>query len=221
MAPLKLGACFNWSGCDASAAARAVVLYRADASVARDELHGSLPTCPVIPAADGSCDLAAYTPGWNGALFSPQGGLRISMRDLAKVGQLLARGGRGFLSPAAFAALTTPQWRFDGTNGLGEDGAPDGFFCAYGLAVQLIGSGSAGCHDEPFGDGVPRLGHPGEAYGLRSGLWVDPKTGRGVAFFTTAVADDAPKGASAFTAAEEAVLARVRSSGYPQDKPPR
>ena len=207
--PLKLAACYNWAGCDASAAARAVVLYRADGSVARDDLHGLLPACPVVVIEGRPCDLAAYVPGWNGALFSPQGGLRISMRDLARIGQMLARSGRGFLSHASFAALTTPQWRFTGKNGIGENGEPDGFFCAYGLGLQLIGSGSAGCNDDPFGDGVPRFGHPGEAYGLRSGLWLDPKTGKGVAFFTTAIADDAPNGKSAFTAAEEAVLARV------------
>ena len=45
--------------------------------------------------------------------------------------------------------------------------------------------------------------------GLRSGLWFDPETGRGIAYFTTAVPDDAAKGTSAFTAAEEAVLART------------
>ena len=210
--PLKLSACFNWSPCDTAAAARAVVLYRADGSVARDDLHGALPACPVATQPGGACDLASYVPGWNGALFSPQGGLRISMRDLAKIGQVLGRGGKGFLSARSFAALVTPQWRFNGHNGVGENGAPDGFFCAYGLAVQLIGSGTAGCRDDAFGDGVPRLGHPGEAYGLRSGLWIDPKTGRGVAFFTTAVADDAPKGTSAFTAAEEAVLARTKQA---------
>ena len=187
-----------------------MVLYRADGSVARDDLQGLLPACPVVVAEGLACDLARYVPGWNGALFSPQGGLRISMRDLARVGQMLARGGRGFLSPRSFATLTIPEWRFTGTNGVGENGAPDGFFCTYGLGLQRIGSGGAGCHDDPFGDGVPRFGHPGEAYGLRSGLWVDAVTGRGVAFFTTAVADDAPKGTSAFTAAEEAVLARVR-----------
>lgn len=208
LAPLGLQACYNWSGCDADAAARAVVLYRADGSVARDDLHGALPACPVV--ADSTCDLARYVPGWNGALYSPQGGLRISMRDLAKVGQMLARGGRGFLSASSFAALTTPAWRFDGRNGVGENGEPDGFFCAYGLGVQLIGSGGASCHDDPFGDGRVRIGHPGSAYALHSGLWVDPRTGKGVAFFTTAVPDDAPNGASAFTAEEEAVLVRAR-----------
>ena len=209
LAPLKLDACFNWSGCSPAATARAVVLYRANGDVARDDLHGLPPPCLVPPAADGSCDLESYQLGWNGALFAPQGGLRISMRDLARIGQLLARQGRPLLSRAAFAELTRPQWRFDGANGLGENGESDGFFCAYGLGLQLIGSGGAGCHDEPFGDGRMRIGHPGEAYGLYSGLWLDPVTGRGVAFFTSAVPAPAPTGISAFAAAEEAVLRRI------------
>ena len=208
--PLKLGACFNWSGCSPAVAARAVALYRATGEVAKDDLHGLPPTCPVVPAGDGSCDLSSYVLGSNGAMFSPQGGLRISMRDLAKVGQLLARRGKGFLSHKSFAQLTTPQWRFDGSNGLGEDGTASGFFCAYGLAVQSVGGGGPGCHDDLFGDRRTRLGHAGDAYGLKSGLWVDPQTGQGLAFFTTAVADDAPKGKSAFTRAEEAVVERSR-----------
>ena len=206
--PLKLEACFNWSGCSPAMAARAVVLYRASGDVAKDDLQGALPACPVVTAAGGNCDLAAYRPGDNGALFSPQGGLRISMRDLAKIGQLLARGGKGFLSRKAFAEMTEPEWRFDGGNGLGEDGTASGFFCGYGFAMHTIGAGGSGCHDDLFGDGTMRLGHAGDAYGLKAGLWVDPATGRGLAFFTSAVADDAPAGRSAFTAAEEAIVDR-------------
>ena len=206
--PLKLEACFNWSGCSAATTARAVVLYRASREVAKDDLQGVPPACPVVTGPNGACDLSAYVPGSNGALFSPQGGLRISMRDLAKLGQMLARGGKGFLSRRAFAEMTRPQWRFDGTNGLGEDGTASGFFCSYGLAVHLIGAGGPGCHDDLFGDGRLRIGHSGDAYGLKSGLWFDPKTGKGLAFFTSAVADDAPTGRSAFMAAEEAVVER-------------
>ena len=213
LAPLGLDACFNWgAGCSAGAAGRAVVLYRANGNVARDDLHGTFPACPVVAGPGGKCDLWSYALGENGALFSPQGGLRISMRDLAKVGQVLARRGRGFLSPRAYAELTRPVWRFNGTNGVGENGEPDGFFCAYGLALQTIGGGGGGgvgCDDDLFGDGRVRIGHAGDAYGLKSGLWVDPVSGRGLAYFTTAVADDAPKGRSAFLAAEEAVVERA------------
>ncbi len=208
--PLKLDACFNWSGCSPAAAARAVVLYRANGDVAKDDLKGHLPDCPVVTGADGACDLSTYVPGSNGSLFSPQGGLRISMHDLARIGQLLARGGKGFLSPRAFAEMTRPIWRFNGSNGLGEDGTASGFFCSYGLAVQSLATNAAGCHDDPFGDGVVRIGHAGDAYGLKSGLWVDPVSGRGVAYFTSAVADNAPKGRSAFSAAEEALVERSR-----------
>ena len=206
--PLKLRACFNWSGCLPAATARAVVLYRASGEVAKDDLHSLPPPCLVVPASDGSCDLSSYVPGNNGAMFSPHGGLRISMRDLAKIGQLLARRGHGFLSRKSFAELTRVQWRFNGSNGLGEDGTANGFFCGYGLAVQTIGAAGPGCHDNLFSDGRSRLGHAGDAYGLKSGLWLDPTTGQGLAFFTTAVAADGPKGRSAFTAAEESVVER-------------
>ena len=208
--PLRLDACFNWgAGCSADAFRRAVVLYRASGDVARDDLNGSPPACPVHVRDGDACRLHPYVAGDNGALWSPQGGLRISMRGLARIGQMLARSGKGFLSASAFAEMTRPQWRFDGTNGLGEDGSANGFFCAYGLAVQTIGAGAAVCHDDAFGDGRLRRGHAGDAYGVKAGLWWDPETGKGIAYFTSAVAPDAPTGTSAFTRAEEAVIARA------------
>ena len=209
--PLKLDACFNWgAGCSADAFRRAAVLYRASGAVARDDLKGQPPLCPVVAVKDGSCDLTRYQPGQNGALFGPQGGLRISMTDLARIGQMLAAGGKGFLSARAYRELTRAQWQAGpGRGGIGEYGENNGFFCAYGLGLQRIGSGAAGCKDDLFGDGTTRMGHSGEAYGLRSGLWFDPKTGRGIAFFTSAVPDDTPTGRSAFTALEESVVERA------------
>jgi hypothetical protein len=192
-----------------------VVLYGADGAVLRDDLHGAPPPCLVVATADGACDLTRYRPGDNGALFSPQGGARISMRDLAEVGRMLANRGKGFLSPASYAELTAPQWRLAGANGLDEEGQVGGIFCAYGLAVHTIGSGAPGCRDDLFGDGVARIGHSGEAYGLRSGLWLDPKSGRGLAFCTTEVADDAAKGPSGFTQREEAVVWRATARRKP------
>jgi CubicO group peptidase (beta-lactamase class C family) len=209
--PLKLDACFNWgAGCSADSFRRAAILYRASGEVARDDLKGQPPLCPVVPARDGSCDLSRYQPGANGALFSPQGGLRISMRDLARIGQMLARGGKGFLSARSFRELTRAQWQAGpGKGGIGEYGESNGFFCAYGLGLHRIGSGANGCKDDLFGDATPRLGHSGEAYGLRSGLWWDPRTGRGLAFFTSAVPNYEPTGRSAFSRREEAVVERA------------
>ena len=203
-APLKLDACFNWTTCSDAKVARAVVLYATDGSVRRDNLAGKRPSCPVTP--DLPCDLSGYVPGTNGALFSPQGGARMSARDLARIGQMMLRRGESFLKPASLALLARPQWVFDGNNGDTEGG----FYCSYGLAVQTLATHvRPDCHDDLFGDGVPRIGHAGEAYGLRSGLWIDSKRGTGVAFFATGVADDAAKGGSAFTIVEEQ-LARMK-----------
>ncbi len=203
--PLGLDACFNWTTCSSRAVRRGIVLYRASGEVAHDDLHGSRPRCPGAAARDGGCDLARYVLARNGAFFSPQGGMRIAMTDLARLGMVLAGRRPGFLSSASLATMTSPAWRYDGRNGDTERG----FFCGYGLGVMLLAlpGRPADCHDDPFGDGAPRIGHPGEAYGLRSGLWVDATTGTGTAFFTSAVPDDAPTGPrSSFTAAEEAAI---------------
>ena len=201
--PLGVEACYNWPTCSDARVARAVVLYHVNGTVRNDDLHGKQPPCPVY--TESGCDLSSYKPGDNGALFSPQGGLRISARDLAKIGQMLLAGGKGFLSPASFATMTAAQWTYDGTNGDSEGG----FYCSYGLAVQQLATHPATCNDDMFGDGKRRIGHAGEAYGLRSGLWIDPASGKGVAFFATAVPDEAPNGRSAYTAVEEQ-LARGR-----------
>jgi len=207
--PLALDACFNWTTCPDSAILRAAVLYAPGGAVLRDDLKGARPACPVVPAADGGCDLAAYRLGTNGALFSPQGGLRISVRDLAKVGGLLLRKGRladgtPFLAEQSLAEMERLHWRFDGGNGASEKN----FYCGYGLAVQILARCAPG--DDPFGDGRPRTGHAGDAYGLRSGLWIDRSTGRGIAYFATALGDDPPLGRSAYRAMEEWLAAKAR-----------
>lgn len=216
LAPLGLGACFNWASCEDERIARAVVLYEAGGRVANDDLRGLRPPCPVWPAKDGSCELSRVVPGENGGLFSPQGGLRIAAAELARIGRLLLNGGeldgQRFLSRDSIAEMIRPQWVYDGHNGetyeadTGDPGAA--FFCRYGLAVQTLASRHEACRDDPFGDGRPRIGHAGDAYGLVSGLWLDTEGGTGVVYFVTGN-DPARRGSrSAFYAAEEALLAR-------------
>jgi CubicO group peptidase (beta-lactamase class C family) len=202
--PMKLDACYNWPTCSDAKVARAVVLMQ-DGKAVRDDLGGKRPDCPVY-VETGPCDLGRWKLGENGALFSPQGGLRISTRDLARVGRmLLNRGtldGVRILAPQSVEVMLHPAWRFDGRNG----DTDHGFYCAYGLAVQLLPTAASGCKDDPVGDGIPRLGHAGDAYGLRSGLWIDRLHGIGVAYFVTGLSDDPPRGQSAYRAAEEAAL---------------
>jgi CubicO group peptidase (beta-lactamase class C family) len=206
--PLGLDACFNWTTCDVSALRRAVVLYAPDGKVLRDDLKGIRPACPVVAPADGNCELPSYRLATNGALFSPQGGLRISVRDLTRTGRLLLANGvlpnrRRFLSEASMAELTGLAWRFDGSNGDNEGN----FYCGYGLAVQIL----AQCppSDDPFGDGKMLIGHAGDAYGLRSGLWVDRARGIGIAYFATGLGDDPPRGRSAYRSIEEWLAAKL------------
>jgi CubicO group peptidase (beta-lactamase class C family) len=207
--PLELDACFNWTTCSDSRLARAAVLYAPDGEVLRDDLKGVRPACPVVPDSNGGCDLAAYRLGSNGALFSPQGGLRISVRDLVKVGGLLLRRGRladgsRFLSEASLAEMERLHWRFDGGNGDTEGS----FYCGYGLAVQILSQCAP--KDDPFADRKPRLGHAGDAYGLRSGLWIDRTKGTGIAYFATGLGDDPPRGRSAYRSIEEWLAAKAR-----------
>jgi len=206
--PMRVDACFNWPTCSDSVVARAVVLMQ-DGKPVRDDLKGRQPDCPVFVRDGEPCDLGRWRLGENGALFSPQGGLRISMRGLSRVGRMLLNGGTldgvRIISPGSVEAMLTPVWRFDGSNG----DTDRGFYCQYGLAVQLIPTRALGCDDDPAGDDVPRSGHAGDAYGVRSGLWIDRAGGTGVAYFVSGLAADPPRGRTAYRAAEEQSLRRA------------
>ncbi|MCF2515854.1 beta-lactamase family protein [Sphingomonas sp. G124] len=202
--PMKLDACFNWPTCSDTRVASAIVLMQGGEAV-RDDLHGIRPECPVF-VKEGPCDLARWRLGENGALFAPQGGLRISARGLARVGRMLLSNGmidgQRILSQQSVEALLRSAWTFDGANG----DTDHGFYCRYGLATQRLATRQAGCADDPEGKGRQWVGHAGEAYGLRSGIWIDPNSGVGIAYFVTGLTDDPPRGRSAFRAAEERIF---------------
>ena len=197
-APLGVKACLNWIGCDADMQTRAVTLYRHTGEVAADGPDRLPPAC-TIPVAEGqACDLDAYVPGTNASIFSPQGGVRIGMADLASIGRqmlwlfksdhFLSDQAQGMWLGSMIAAMDmqTP-----------DEPVPD--FCGYGLAFYTLG-GDEPCTDDLFGDGTARWGHGGEAYGLRSGLWFDIAGGTGFAYFTTEVPP--PSGAVETAAAD-------------------
>ncbi|MEP9359724.1 serine hydrolase domain-containing protein [Sphingomonas sp. KR3-1] len=208
--PMQLDACYNWASCKPETAARAVVQYRKNVAT-KDDNHGGAPACPVTPATDGSCDLSLWRAGANGAVFAPQGGLRISARGLARIGRMFLGNGTldgvRILRPASVKLMETPLWTFDGKNGdVGGDISVQtpsgGMTCSYGLAVVFQATPVKGCRDDPFGDGKRRFGHSGDAYGLKAGLWIDTASGTGVVYFATDV-PDVPGARSAYTATEE------------------
>ena len=183
-APLGVKACLNWIGCDADMQARAVTLYRDTGEVARDDPSDLPPHC-TFPVAEGiECSLENYVPGTNASIFSPQGGVRIGMVDLAKIGQaLLDVDNNRFLSSGV-----TEIWIYamiEAANHLPpEQTSPD--FCGYGLGAYGLVDAPP-CKDDLFKDGRERIGHGGEAYGLRSGLWFSIADDQGFAYFTTEV----------------------------------
>jgi CubicO group peptidase (beta-lactamase class C family) len=208
LAPMKLDACFNWATCSDAAVARAVVLTQ-DGKAVRDDLGGRRPDCAVFVREGQPCDLSGWAPGDNGALFSPQGGLRISARGLARVGRMLL--GKGTLDGVrilSVEAMLATTWRFDGSNGsrTGESET----ICSYGLAVHQLSSGVAGCADNPESKRRMWLGHSGDAYGLRSGLWIDQASDTGIAYLVTDVADARPEVAE-FTPEEKAAFKRTQA----------
>jgi CubicO group peptidase (beta-lactamase class C family) len=201
--PMKLDACFNWPTCSDAAVARAVELDTPDGKPVKDDLHAARPGCPVFVKNNEPCDLGRWKVGENGSLFAPQGGLRISARGLARVGRMLLNGGAlegvRVLTPQAVDALLAQVWRFDGRNGA-TDG---GFYCSAGNGTHRLPNKILGCADDMGSRGATLLGHAGDAYGMKSGLWIDRQRGRGIAYFVTGVGDPAPKvPGSAYTAAE-------------------
>jgi len=207
--PMKLDACYNWPTCSDSAVARAVELDQGGKPV-KDDLHGQRPACPVFVKDGETCDLARWKLGENGSLFAPQGGLRISARALSRVGRMLLNGGSldgvRILSPRSVDTLVTQVWRFDGANGNTENG----FYCSAGNGTHQIPTRVAGCLDDMGTQGATLVGHAGDAYGLKAGLWIDRSRGVGIAYFVTGVPDAAERGpGTSFTAAETAAFRRT------------
>jgi CubicO group peptidase (beta-lactamase class C family) len=184
--PLKLDACFNWgAGCSPKRRSQAVTLLRPNGDLARDAAITGTDPCPVAKASDGSCDIdTSYRLGRNGSAFSPQGGLRISPRDLTKIGQVLLAQGKPLMSRKTFTTMIGPVWTFDGKNGDDEKG----YFKAYGLGVHWMDDSEGKMGGGKF------IGHVGEAYSLRAGFWVNPKAKKGFVRYVTMVNEFADVG---------------------------
>lgn len=195
-------ACVNWIGCSDEMVNRAVALYRDTGEEARD-WPGDLPPNCSFPVAEGvECTLAGYVPGTNASVFSPQGGVRIGMMDLAKIGQALVQ--------APVADLLTPSsWDLMRGSLQGNSVEDQPFFCIYGFAIQMIQASGPTCVDRLFDYRSFLVGHAGEAYGLRAGLWFDVEL-KGVAYFTTEVSPrQSSEDEGGFDPREIALMARA------------
>jgi CubicO group peptidase (beta-lactamase class C family) len=181
------------------------VLYRNNVPQA-DDLGGVMPVAP---------DLSTYTIGTNGLYFAPQGGLRASALEMARV--LLFIHGQGtvqgttVLQPDTWNTMAADAWTWNGSNGDNYFG----LFRSWGLGVHRVTA-------QPGGDLVfPNtfmVGHAGEAYGLLSDLYFDPVTGHGLVFITNGYGpgNNYTFGTnSAFYQVEEEVFAAIATHSLP------
>ncbi|HEY9054292.1 MAG TPA: serine hydrolase [Rectinemataceae bacterium] len=203
--PLGIGAAFNPGLLSEQAFSRLAPVYRSEAWVA-----GSPVWAPQVDdyghPEDGlgrdfvrrlpgsKAHLEDYEPGTNGALFSPQGGMRINLRGLSRLCQTLLRFGMApgdgtrILSPGSVAAMLQPRWRrgvsWRGGPANGDSGASR--ILAAGLGLML-GSRQVGLG----GKGARLLwGHHGSAYGFLGGMYFDPGSGLGYAYMIGGTSKD-------------------------------
>lgn len=126
--------------------------------------------------------LADYKVGTNGTVFSPQGGLRISLWELAHVLEMYLNGGRyqgrPILCEAMLREMFGPQWRYDRQRSNGN--TYGGTLENYGLGLYRLDHRGT---SRPLPSGTQDLiGHTGEAYGLLSGLMFLPGTKDGFVY---------------------------------------
>jgi CubicO group peptidase (beta-lactamase class C family) len=202
--PIGVDACANWIGCSPEMVSRAVALYRHTGEPARD-YPGDLPPGCTIPVAQGvECTLDNYVPGTNASIFSPQGGVRIGMMDLAKIGQAL------MLAPIRdeYSRKALERMQVEVLRGQNFE---QGFFCTYGLHLQMINMTGRDCQDRLFEDDERTFfGHSGEAYGLQSGLWFSSDSELGFVYFRTQVPPPAGgEDTGGFVEGEKALMQRA------------
>lgn len=125
-------------------------------------------------------ELAGYQPGTNATLFSPQGGLRLSLDEMGQTLEMILHDGvyrgRRILQASSLREMFSPQWTYDGHNG---DTCGQTIF-TYGLGeFGVDGDGPARpCREKE----ISLWGHTGQAFGLLSGLFVIPGTRSGFAY---------------------------------------
>ena len=150
----------------------------------KDDLHGQRPACPVFVRPVVPCDLGAVEARREWLAVRAPGRPRISARGLARIGRMLLNGGEPRRRPHPLAAIgrhaacpglaVRRQQRRDRRRLLlqrRQRHPPDS-------RTRLPAA-----RDDLGTSGATLVGHAGDAYGMKSGLWIDRKRGRGDRLF--------------------------------------
>ncbi|MEI6387703.1 MAG: serine hydrolase, partial [Spirochaetota bacterium] len=196
--PLGIDAGYNVLNLSDAGFARLSTLYRAMDPQGRwdalgpwypqiDDYGGIKPACGCrLEEGHGLEEVEAYEPGTNGSLFGPQGGLRISARELGTILRLFLNSGEvdgvRLVSEHAIRLMMTSRWTWnpDSRNG-----------SLYGVSTRESGLGlmrMAGFRNELGGDRLLSAGglqpwcHHADAQGLLGGLAFDIAEGWGYVY---------------------------------------
>ncbi|MGQ7886052.1 serine hydrolase domain-containing protein [Paenibacillus sp. WC2504] len=142
-------------------------------------------------------DYSGYVPGTNGALFSPQGGLRTSVDNLTRFMEAHSNDGKlndvQILKPESVDLMHAPHW-----SGYRQEG----FFRNCGLQFQIT---------DDLLPGHRLIGHSGDAYGLLSDMYFHKQEKWGFILLMNGV--NQSKGQGIYFVAEEE-LAQVLKTAF-------
>lgn len=159
----NIDAGLNWSGVSPEKRKAAAAIYRMKGAwTPTVDSPDQIPMEGPLYLGRERWSLSNYQPGKNGTLFSPQGGMRMSLSDLIRVGELLHTRTK----------FHTANWSYNGKNGETEDN----HFLSFGPGSYVYSS-----EQSPI-KGIPLAGHLGEAYGAYTGVFIVPDTNISFAF---------------------------------------
>jgi CubicO group peptidase (beta-lactamase class C family) len=209
--PLGLDIGYNWSGVSpAKRALAAPGVHRIDGQWV-SQVDAAVPPYPALPFtrpadAPGLTE-ADYHVGDNGFVFSPQGGLRLSLTDMDRLARMFAGHGQGVVTRAALEAMQTRTWAYDPAHPNGE--TDNGLLQAYGLGCEMSLGRPGATGDAFFGEGSEDWrGHFGDAYGWITGLFWNRRDGRTLVYAINGMPEtDRPRALnSSLTAPEETLI---------------
>jgi CubicO group peptidase (beta-lactamase class C family) len=176
LGPAGIAGGFNWAGVPLSARADRLALYQrgpAGLTVQADAPDADW-GADLIWRGGGGHSFATYRLAHDTSLLSPHAGLRMSLREAARLARFLADG-----SAAAYLQGNV-TWRYDAQTRNGQD--CDGLFTAFGRGLTVY-------ENHPI-IASHLIGHAGNALGFAGGVWHNCDTGDSHAYFLTGAIDD-------------------------------
>lgn len=211
-APMGLSCSFNVSEMPDSVKTQVGTLYRKFNEAGEYAPLGGnwVPQCDDFSNGYPKLDYSDYVLGTNGSLFGPQGGLRVSVRELCQIMLMFCNGGSHngaqILKPETVDRMFAPVWTYD-------PGKKNGF--NDNLSTNCYGMGPQIFFNIPMGDRIvedqvlPFEGHNACAYGLLGGLLFDRSKGNGIVYIVAGTGSDPEQYSgtySSFYGWEEALL---------------